>query len=251
MTLEKKIFIEGIIHIKTGIRIGGSSSTMSIGGIDSIVIRNPLNNQPYIPGSSLKGKMRSLLEQKRGEAGKAVDNNSNIQAGSSDNPDHLSSKIFGISINDKDNKDNKDKQHPSRLIVRDAILRHVEDESKFKNCDTPFAEVKAEITICRVTARAMPRFIERVPAGAEFQFQFIVNIFNGEDESTLMGGIFTSLELIQDDYLGGGGSRGNGQVNFEIQKIYEKNNDYYSNRITEATCLKGIYHKDIQKFSNH
>ena len=246
MTLQKKIFIEGIIHIKTGIRIGGSSSTMSIGGVDSIVIRNPLNNQPYIPGSSLKGKMRSLLEQKRGEAGGAV--GKNIQAGSSDDPESLSSKIFGISINDKDNKD---KQHPSRLIVRDAILLHAEDESKFKNCDTPFAEVKAEVTICRVTARAMPRFIERVPAGAEFQFQFIVNIFNGEDESTLMGGIFTSLELIQDDYLGGGGSRGNGQVDFEIQKIYEKNNDYYSNKITEATCLKGSYDTAIQKFSNH
>src|SRR3989338_11494456 len=54
--------ITGIMQCVSGLRIGGSKDTIEIGGMDNPIIRNPLDKFPYIPGSSIKGKMRSLLE---------------------------------------------------------------------------------------------------------------------------------------------------------------------------------------------
>ncbi|MDI9358635.1 MAG: type III-A CRISPR-associated RAMP protein Csm3 [Phycisphaerales bacterium] len=236
--LTKKIFIEGTIQVKTGIRIGGSSSSMSIGGVDNIIIRNPINNHPYIPGSSIKGKMRSLIEQEFGEI--TIKDGKNLP---SDNATHLSCRLFGASA-DKNNNANK---HPSRLIVRDSKM-NTTNEDRFKNCDTLFAEIKTEVVIDRVTARATPRSIERVPAGAEFSLELILNIFEGEDEQELMKGVFTALKLVEDDYLGGGGSRGNGQVKFSIAKLYEKDGDYYKNLREKGKCLTEKYRTEIAHF---
>lgn len=60
--LEKKIVYTGIITLKTGLHIGGTNASLNIGGPDNFVVRNPIDNIPYIPGSSLKGKMRALVE---------------------------------------------------------------------------------------------------------------------------------------------------------------------------------------------
>ena len=61
-----KILIKGVIEVKSGLHIGGDDSFSAIGAIDSPVARDPLTREPIIPGSSLKGKMRSLLAREMG-----------------------------------------------------------------------------------------------------------------------------------------------------------------------------------------
>ena len=193
--LNKKIIYTGTIELKTGLHIGGTNAALNIGGPDKFVVRNPITNIPYIPGSSLKGKMRSLVEIANGEtnAGKPT-NNPNSKAGS----------LFGVS-GDSDNS------RPSRLIVRDAEL-DVSNEKMFANTDLPYTESKTEVAIDRVTSKANPRTFERVPAGAKFKLNMVLNIFEGEDEHQLKATLEQAIRLLEDDYLGGHGSRGYGQV---------------------------------------
>lgn len=216
-TLKKKYEIKGAIELLTGLHIGGTNSAMGIGGPDSTVIRNPINNQPIIPGSSLKGKLRSLIEISDGTVGQKP--HGQIRNGVSDDPNSRSSKIFGSSSGDE-------KQIPSRLIVRDATLES--DESLFKNTDLPFTESKTEVTIDRITAKAMPRQIERIPAGAKFKFNIVLNVFTEDDEEELKNTLMEGLRLLQDDYLGGNGSRGYGQIIIHITDVEEKTMAYYS-----------------------
>ena len=196
--LKKKLIYNGTITLLTGLHIGGTNAALNIGGPDKFVVRNPIDNIPYIPGSSLKGKMRSLVEVKEGETqdGKPT-NNPNSKAGA----------LFGIS-GDSDNC------HPSRLIVRDAKLDI--NSCDFSHTDLPYTESKTEVAIDRVTSKANPRTFERVPAGAKFIVNMVLNIFEGEDEKRLRNTLKMAIELLQDDYLGGHGSRGYGQVKFDI-----------------------------------
>ena len=69
LKLQKYISIRAKLVTKTGLRIGGTEEGMSIGGAENPVIRD-YYGKPYIPGSSLKGKMRSLLEQSTGRLGR-------------------------------------------------------------------------------------------------------------------------------------------------------------------------------------
>lgn len=216
-TLIKKLEINGTIELLTGLHIGGTNSAMGIGGPDSTVIRNPIDNQPIIPGSSLKGKLRSLIEISDGTV--AHKDYGQIKNGASDDPNSRSSKLFGSSSGNE-------KQRPSRLIVRDAVLES--DESLFKNTDLPFTESKTEVTIDRITAKAMPRQIERIPAGAKFKFNMVLNIFSEDDEEKLKNTLIEGLRLLQDDYLGGNGSRGYGQIKIHITDVAEKSMAYYS-----------------------
>ena len=211
--LVKKIKIETTLTLKTGLHIGGSKENVEIGGIDLPVIKLPMkNNQPYIPGSSLKGKMRCLLEQTFGAT--EVGGNSKVN------------DLFGITAN-------KNIPHtiPSRLIVRDSML--TEDTVKeMDRCsdtlDLPFTENKYENTINRVEGKAEhPRQLERVPAGAKFHVEFIINVWNTDNADDLLALLEKGIGLLQNDYLGGSGSRGYGQVEFgERQKteISEENN---------------------------
>lgn len=196
--LKKKIVYTGTITLKTGLHIGGTNAALNIGGPDKFVVRNPLNNIPYIPGSSLKGKLRSLVEIYNGETnnGKPT-NDTNTKAGS----------LFGVS-------GDADSSRPSRLIVRDAELDV--NSCDFSNTDLPYAETKTEVTIDRVTAKAMPRTFERVPAGAKFRLNMVLNIFEGEKESELKNTLKQAIALLHDDYLGGHGSRGYGQVEMTL-----------------------------------
>lgn len=216
--LTKKIIIKGRIIAKSGIMIGGSNSAMDIGGADKQVVRNPITNLPYIPGSSLKGKMRSLLELVMGQIG--VDRKGNT--GPTHDPKHIPAKIFGY-IKNKDQNDNSSQQ-PSRLIVRDSELVNPE---QIANTELPYTEIKAENTIDRITSAANPRFFERVPKGAEFDLNMVLNVFDEED---YLHHIYNALRLVQDDYLGGSGSRGNGQVSFRLTEVIERTNQYYENQ---------------------
>lgn len=194
--LIKKIKINTTLTVVTGLHIGGSSDNVEIGGIDNPVIKIATKgNQPYIPGSSLKGKMRCLLEQINGAA----------EVGQCDKVNNL----FGYAK----------KNMPSKLIVRDAYLTQ-ESIEKFKECndalDMPFTENKYENTIDRTKGIAQhPRQQERVPAGAQFAIEMVVNVWDDEKEKNeLLQMLKDAMRLIENDYLGGSGSRGYGQVKF-------------------------------------
>lgn len=231
LKLKSKIFINGTIKALTGLHIGGNSIGMAIGGADKVVVRNPLTNEPYIPGSSLRGKMRALLERARGaenfndntEGGFFCDIKKDaIEASAGRNPETSLGKLFGISA-DKGNK------QPTRLMVRDA---HLTPGSKNQlenapNTDMPMTEVKTEVNIDRITSAANPRQFERVPAGAEFHFEMVLTLLEGDDESHFLSLIREGLELVQNDSLGGHGARGYGAVEFSIERLQERTMQHY------------------------
>ena len=222
--LYRKLIINGSLECLTGLHIGDNKENTDIGGVDLPVVRRRDNGQPYIPGSSLKGKMRCLLELVAGENpdGKCVNNGNDI------------CRLFGAS---EKKGDEKCPNQPSRILVRDAFMEKASAET-FKNAtttDMPYTEVKFENTIDRIKGVALhPRQQERVPAGAKFEINFVINIFadnateadevQGKHVKTLTDGI----ALLNDDYLGGSGSRGYGQVKINIewdnnQKVISKN----------------------------
>lgn len=213
--LIKKIIYTGEIVLKTGLHIGGTNSALNIGGPDNFVVRNPINNIPYIPGSSLKGKLRALVEIAHGETNGGKPSN---------DPNGKSGALFGVGVN----KENGGKS--SRLIVRDAEM--VIEGFDFSKTDMPYTETKTEVVIDRITGTSKNgglRTIERVPAGAKFKLNMVLNIFEGEDEGNLKNTLKEAIELLQDDYLGGSGSRGYGQVEVVNYKASEKTVSDYAN----------------------
>jgi CRISPR-associated protein Csm3 len=198
--LVKKIKIQTSITLVTGLHIGGSSDNVEIGGIDNPVIKLATRgNEPYIPGSSLKGKMRCLLEQTAGASKVGMDQKVN--------------NLFGITESRTLNTDNK----PSKLIVRDAILSKESKEALLAcdNLDMPYTENKWENVIDRTKGVAEhPRQSERVPAGAVFNAEFVLNIWDDDNEEELMALFEKGIRLLENDYLGGSGSRGYGQIKF-------------------------------------
>jgi len=202
--------ITGKISLVTGLHIGGSSDVIEIGGMDNPVVKNPLTGDPYIPGSSLKGKMRSLLEWKTGNISKTGDPHSWNDHKDNEGRDCPICRIFGTSSSEAD-------IGPTRLIVRDAFLS---DESieNIKNQGKMLTEEKYENTINRITARANPRSIERVTAGISFEFEMVYRIFDIENvqktDEELFNYVLHGLKFIQQDTLGGSGSRGCGKVEF-------------------------------------
>lgn len=223
--LVKKIKFTATIELLSGLHIGGTNTSMAIGGVDNFVVRNPVDMKPYIPGSSLKGKMRSLLELAYGE---------HNNGGVSDSTATRSGALFGVGAASKD-----ENAHPSRLIVRDAMW--IDTDVNFDKTDLYLAESKTEVNIDRITSRANPRTQERVPRGAQFRFEAVLNIFEYkyeqknddgsvthgvevEDEEQYREDIQKAIELLENDYLGGHGSRGYGHVcfsNLKDETVYE------------------------------
>lgn len=237
--LIKKIKIEGTVEAISGLHIGGTNAAMGIGGTDSPVIRNPIDNKPYIPGSSLKGKMRAMIDIAKGTVANV--NMGHVKNGTTQEPEHLSSKLFGTARNDE-------KQRPSRVFVRDGEL--LSNPEIFVNTDLPFTETKTEVVIDRITSKAMPRQLERVPAGAKFKLDMVLNVFSEDDEKELIEGLFKALRLVQDDYLGGSGSRGSGKVKFSVDKMTERGMDYYSGQGTGEKDLSEEYNSLIKKLED-
>ncbi len=206
--LVKKIKLTYTLRLLTGLHVGGNSENVEIGGIDSPVIKLP-DGKPYIPGSSLKGKMRCLLEQARGV------------------------KLCGNSeINNMFGNADKNNPQPSKVIFRDAYLtkESVEKFEEYSNMDMPFTEQKSENVINRVSGKAEhPRQIERVPKGAEFGVEIVLNIWDNDNEECMLKILEEGINLLENDYLGGSGSRGYGQVKIEqVKKEY----------LSEQTCWK-------------
>jgi CRISPR-associated protein Csm3 len=239
--LIKKILIKGTITAKTGLHIGGNNVGLSIGGADATVVRNPLTNEPYIPGSSLKGKMRSLLEKVYAANGFGPSIGEHIKNGpfteyfkagnglTVEQAKNLNSIIDIFGTMPEKMKD--EKKPTSRLIVRDCELTResVKALEKSKDTDMPFTEVKTEVVIDRITSAATPRQLERVPAGAVFNMRMILNVYDGDNEKELLDKVFEGLALVQNDYLGGKGTRGSGEVDIKITQVQFKKKDQYEN----------------------
>lgn len=190
-----KIQITGTIEVVTGMHIGGSEAFAAIGAIDSPVIIDPLSRKPIIPGSSLKGKMRALLAKAYNPT--VVNHN--------DDSEKIS-RLLGSSANNK--------LMTSRLIFSDMILANY-DELHSKGLDS-ITEVKFENTISRTTSVANPRQIERVIRGSKFKLNIIYDVLEDYQDQALddIKILVEGMKLLQYDYLGGGGTRGNGKIKF-------------------------------------
>lgn len=190
-----KIQITGTIEVVTGMHIGGSEAFAAIGAIDSPVIIDPLSRKPIIPGSSLKGKIRALLAKAYNPT---VVNHK-------DDSEKIS-RLFGSSANNK--------LMTSRLIFSDMILDNY-DELHSKGLDS-ITEVKFENTISRTTSVANPRQIERVIRGSKFKLNIIYDVLEDYQDQALddIKILVEGMKLLQYDYLGGGGTRGNGKIKF-------------------------------------
>jgi CRISPR-associated protein Csm3 len=202
-----KIKLMAKMELKTGLHIGGSDAFAAIGATDSPVIKDPMTGRPYIPGSSIKGKMRTLMAR-------ALNRNSAKNPNKDDEPIR---RLFGAS----------DPVIPARLTFVDLYMSDAEDERLRKHGVDTLTEVKFENTIDRITAVAMPRQIERAVRGTKFNLEIYYEAYDRPEKDDRMkeitkeevlediSNIATGLELLQLDYLGGSGSRGYGRIGLE------------------------------------
>lgn len=236
LILKGKVIIKGIITTRTGLHIGGSSGGLDIGGVDNSVIKDH-EGKPYIPGSSLKGKMRSLLEKSEGLAtAKELVWQKKPQGNAEGISIHICNRdncpvclIFGRNSGLYPYRDSQTELQvsnvtPTRLLVRDAYL--VEESIPKDNLELPWTEVKYENSIDRITSAANPRQTERVPRGARFKMEMVYTIYSEEDKAHFPK-LLKSMKLLEDDYLGGSGSRGYGQITFDNLKLYWNSHDDY------------------------
>lgn len=207
LQLKKYLVLQGVLECKTGLRIGGSSEELEIGGMDDPIIRDPVDKLPYIPGSSIKGKLRSVLEYKYN---KVIDGN---PCGCCQPLDKCPvCTIFGPHMRPAHDLG------PSRIIVRDAFIsdESYEKLSKLSREEgLQYAEVKTENIIDRRTGIARHgglRTQERIPRGTRFNLNISLRVFEGDDEPRMRGYIEEALGRLQEDYLGGSGTRGYGWV---------------------------------------
>jgi len=211
--------LTGEIEVMTGLHIGAGNDKVEIGGIDGPVIKNPLTKEPYIPGSSIKGKMRALLEWTI----EGMVKKNNGEPCSCGEPGCPICRVFGSANNNKEND-----RGPTRLIIRDAELAEPDDELKKKfSEDRPIIEEKTENNINRITAATGLRQMERVVPGVRFKFELVYRIIDTgdggkKDEELFETVVIKGLKLLQNDYLGGGGTRGNGRIKFVGLKVTDE-----------------------------
>ena len=215
MKLRKILRIRAVLLAKTGLRIGMSRDQMAIGDLDNPVIRNPLTDEPYIPGSSLKGKLRYLLEWSLG--GDYILKAKDKHVYASDDPKDPVARIFGLAPeNDQKSLEAARERGPTRLLVRDAYL--LEDSKRALERTAArgglYTEIKQEVFIPRLGGNANPRTTERVPAGARFGVEMAYRVLDDLDEVYFQKYLLKALELLEVDGLGGHISRGYGQVYF-------------------------------------
>lgn len=262
---EANIVLRGQIECLTGLHIGGSKEKLEIGGVDSPVMRHPHTKFPFIPGSSLKGKMRHLLEYSLHVVGKDGD--------VSDNEKIV--RLFGIGAEEgsKPNETEEEKKKRvvkrqqlglARLIVRDC--KPTEETVKmWKELDSEllYTEYKPENMINRLTSAANPRFIERVVAGSKFDFELVYTVYRmkeDEEDATETNDIkddvinlLQAMRLLESNFLGKSGSRGYGQVRFHLaDPIVVKQNDYVTgsaNYKAAVTNIKSLALKPLSETS--
>ncbi len=210
--------LTGSIEVLTGLCIGAGRDTVEIGGLDSPVIKHPHTGEPYIPGSSIKGKVRSLLEW---ALGRIEPDGSVWGSGKSERYEATDPilRIFGTTLEGWQGG-------PTRVLIRDAPLNEAW-RKQIVESGLPLTEEKQEVVIDRIqgkAAQAGPRTMERVPAGAKFdlEIQFRIYAVDGDGGATdrkCLNWLIAGLKLLEADALGGSGSRGYGKVRFSALKL--------------------------------
>lgn len=189
-----KLLIKGKIEVITGLHIGANDAYSAIGATDSPVLKDSVTRLPIISGSSLKGKMRSLLAKAKNDDPSDMSHNN----------DHEEiRRLFGDSDDIK----------VGRLIFRDCILANPDELTK-QGAES-FTEIKFENTIDRYKISAMPRQIERTIRGSIFNFEIVYDLTDSNELEEDFHTIADGMKLLELDYLGGHGSRGYGKVKFE------------------------------------
>jgi len=244
-----KIELTGELECMTGLHIGASKENMEIGALDSPVVRDPITKEPYIPGSSLKGKLRSLLEKAHPklsvdrEGGTEKNHVLRHECDSWDFNDISKGayncpvcRLFGSTGRGDDGNN-----FPARLKVRDMKLTK-DSKAELSEIDTGllYTEWKFENSIDRVTSAANPRNLERVPKGAMFEFSFVYDVEDTTTLTTDLDNLKLAIRLLHDDSLGGHGSRGYGQVKMKFTKIEVKKIDYYRGEKNKNKLINDI-----------
>jgi CRISPR-associated protein Csm3 len=196
-TIKEKILITGQLTLESGLHIGTSGDFSPIGAVDSIVVRDPVTRRPIIPGSSIKGKLRSLMA--------AAETDKPWLPKVEDEGDHLQ-RLFGSG----GKSIRRSRLQFFDLFMEDSSVKNLERA----DTDLYLTEIKFENTIQRLTGVANPRQMERVPAGAVFNFKLTYMVEDQDEFLSDMKNLGKGLRLLQLDYLGKGGSRGNGRVRF-------------------------------------
>jgi CRISPR-associated protein Csm3 len=248
LTFLGKLVIEGEIYCETGLHIGAGKGSLEIGGADNPVVKDAFG-LPYIPGSTLRGRLRSLLEQSSGLAVPSElvyvskRKGQEVRIHQSNRADDDVCVLFGRNPGrvEKVSGDSLDAANvtPSRLAVYDAplVVESITPQMR-ENLDDELTEVKSENAVDRITSQANPRTLERVPAGARFRIRLILDLLCEEDKA-LAARLAEGLRLLEDDALGGGGGRGSGRVKFASLKVAWRGKDYYAKGTPETNLLDG------------
>ena len=226
LQLTGKIFITGHIVAETGLHIGGSKASLDIGGVDLNVVKTP-RGVPFIPGSSLKGKLRTLLARLEGSMGVTQKDVEKGELSDEKIKNAHIREIFGMPGDEgadkkKEKDDDQKSQQITRLIVRDAELDDVHFKTTFEDTEMDFeySDIKWENRIDRKTGTAKdPRQLERVPAGARFKFELVYDMYDDNKTTAHLTHLRTAMRLLEGDYLGGQGSRGYGKIYFDRETI--------------------------------
>jgi CRISPR-associated protein Csm3 len=280
-----KLSLIGQLTAETGLHIGGGGENLDIGGLDKPVIRDPLTRYPYLPGSSIKGKLRSTLERllKKPLNRPGGGGNETWRYESDDLADGFTevdkgrfipyegartcqiSRLFGSTgglkcwmnvetaekegfpcdkpriIEGQNCVNIRGRNSPSRLIVRDSHLL-AKSVEKLKQIDTGLSmtEWKFENGIDRVTAAANPRQLERVPAGSQFHFELVYTVEDAQQAVEDLQNIAIALAFLEDDALGGHGSRGYGKVRFDNFQFKYRSLEYYRQMTNESTGASSV-----------
>ena len=246
LTFLGKLILEGEIHCQTGLHIGAGKGSLEIGGADNPVVKDAFGI-PYIPGSSLRGRLRSLLEQTLGLAIPSElvylskRKGQEVRIHQSDRPDDEICVLFGRNPGRVEKVSGEAMEAPlatpARLTVYDSPLLVDSITPQMRdNLDDELTEVKSENAVDRITSQANPRTLERVPAGARFRFRMVLDVLCVEDKP-LLARVAEGLRLLEDDALGGGGSRGSGRVTFGTLNLLWRGKDYYAKGAAEANLL--------------
>lgn len=242
-----KWIVEADLNCETGLHIGAGKGSLEIGGADNPVVKDAFG-RPYVPGSSLRGRLRSLLEQSAGlNPAEMVflskRRGQEVRIHQSDRPDDEICILFGRNPGrlEKLNGDSSESATatPARLTVYDAPLDADSITPQMReNLDDELTEVKSENAVDRITSQANPRTLERVPAGARFKIRLVLDILCPEDKE-LAALVAEGLRMLEDDSLGGGGSRGNGRVRLGAIRCAWRGAAYYKEGSPESELLTG------------
>jgi CRISPR-associated protein Csm3 len=248
LTFLGKLILEGEIHCHTGLHIGAGKGSLEIGGADNPVVKDAFG-VPYIPGSSLRGRLRSLLEQTLGLAVASElvylskRRGQEVRIHQSDRPDDDICVLFGRNPGRVERVTGEAMEAsgatPARLTVYDAplLVDSITPQMR-ENLDDELTEVKSENAVDRITSQANPRTLERVPAGARFRFRMVLDVLCDPDKA-LLARVAEGLRLLEDDALGGGGSRGSGRVSFNALQLAWRGKEYYATGAAESNLLSG------------